>query len=91
MKNKLEKNKILGSILSYSFLFFIFSLFIVYLFYNKNNSFIVNDSWLTDKYNLLVYYRRSLINFLDTGTLSFFTWNIGLGYNLLLDLVLNTL
>ena len=88
MKNKLEKNKIWGSILSYSFLFIIFSLFIGYLFYNGNSSIIVNESWLNDRYDLLVCFRRSLIGFFDTGNLSFFTFNIGLGYNLILDFVL---
>ena len=68
MKNKLEKNKIWGSILSYSFLFIIFSLFIGYLFYNGNSSIIVNESWLNDRYDLLVYFRRSLISFFVFNT-----------------------
>lgn len=88
MKNKLEKNKIWGSLLSYSFLFIIFSLFIGYLFYNGNSSAIFNESWINERFDLLVYFRRSLIAFFETGNFSFFTWNIGLGYNLILDFVL---
>lgn len=74
MKNLFNKNKISTSILSYSLIFIILVL-LLNIF--SSNLFIKLESLLPiDKF---IDFREIVINFLNTGKVNFFTWDIFLG------------
>ena len=82
MKKIFKKNKIFFAFLSFSFLFLILSFGFNYFLgsdyiFNKSNSF------LSD----FIYFRSILVNFFNTGDMSLFTYNIGLGTNFLPDFI----
>ncbi|MBQ7105512.1 MAG: YfhO family protein [Bacilli bacterium] len=80
MKKIFKKNKIFWAFLSFSFLFLILSFgFNYYLGTNYIFNKINIDSFITN----FIYFRSLLVNFFNTGDMSLFTYNVGLGTNLL--------
>ena len=80
MKKIFKKNKVFWAFLSFSFLFLILSSGFNYFLgtnyiFNKINI----DSFITN----FIYFRSLLVNFFNTGDMSLFTYNVGLGTNLL--------
>lgn len=81
MENKKE-HKFLKNVLIYSAFFALIMAFMIYIFLKYKKSFIWNVDGLNQHMVTLTYFRELLINFIKTGELSTFTWNIGNGINM---------
>lgn len=83
----LIKNNTCKTILLYSILFIAIMGLICWIFIANGKEFIWNNSdGLTQHFVNLRYFRQLLVNFIRTGNLSAFTWNIGLGIDLFSNL-----
>lgn len=81
--NKLFHNKYFKTLLIYTGLFSIISLFLIVIFKKYDKSFIWNNPDGLEQHIIsLRYFRTLLIDFIRTGDFSTFTWNIGLGIDM---------
>lgn len=76
MKSLFNKNKISTALLSYS-LIFIILIFLLNLF--SSNLFMKLEYLSLSQIDQFMNFRQILINFFDTGKLSFFSWDVFLG------------
>ncbi len=89
---KEEKKKLLfhrqytKSFLMYTILFMAISLFLILIFKKYNKEFIWNVDGRNQHIVTLKYFRELLIGFFRTGSISTFTWNIGLGFSFFANL-----
>ena len=60
--------------------------FMIYIFAKNNKSFIWQSDGLKQHIITLKYFRTLLIQFIKTGSISIFTWNIGNGLDLFANL-----
>lgn len=84
-ENKLltqEKFKKAKVFLIYTLIFGIIELFLILVFKKYDKQFIWNADGLDQHIVNLKYFRELLLEFLKTGHLSTFTWNVGAGFNL---------
>lgn len=84
--NKLLKKDLSKTILKYSGGFLIVSIFLIILFYKFNKSFIWSYDGLHQHIITLQYFRNLIINLIRNGSISTFTWNIGLGLDMFSNL-----
>lgn len=82
----LTKNNLFKSIILYTPIFGILSLFIIYIFLKYDKSFVWNSDALYQHTITLRYFRDLIIEFIRSGNISTFTWNIGLGFDLFANL-----
>lgn len=69
-------------ILIYTMIFTVIMLFLITIFKKYGKSFIWNADGLTQHIANLQSLRQLLINFIKTGEISAFTWNVGTGFDL---------
>ena len=82
-KVKVENKDFRCLVLKYTGLFLVFATLILVIFAKYNKGFIWSSDGLAQHIVNLRYYRFLIVNFLKTGSLSTFTWKIGMGFDLL--------
>ena len=83
---KKTKNNFKKNILIYSLAFLILSSIIIFYVFYYNKELIRHGDGLSQHIVTLRYFRDLIIKFIRTGSISTFTWNIGLGFDLFSNL-----
>ena len=85
LKEKLKhffNNNFVKCFITYTLLFLLLIIVLLSIFGKYNKDFIYYVDSIDQHFVFLRYFRDLLINFIRTGNFSFFTWNLGCGFDL---------